>query len=248
MARRGSSEVGFLLIDGYDLLGVSTSLTDNLEAHLQEAHGFGESWVKQLPTGTKQAEITQEGFYDDASLSSNDALVGQEGVNRLLCYGLEGNTIGQAFVAYSGAVQASVTRIASRGELHRANASYQGNGIVEEGKILHPHTARTVEAGDTTDAPVVNSAKTTNGGVAYLQVSGLTLDGYTNAVVKILHSTDGDTWSDLVSFSAVTSAPGKERKAVTGDVNKYLAVSWEFTGEPEEAEPEIKFFAGFQRN
>jgi|SRR5690554_1222946 len=244
MARRGSSEVGFLLVDGYDILGVSTSLTDNLEAHIQEGHGFGESWVRQLPTGTKQAEITQEGFYDDASLSSNDALVGKEGVNRLLCYGLEGNTIGRNFVAYSGAMQANCTRIATRGELHRANSSYQGNGIVEDGKILHPHVAET-GAGDTTGSAVDHGASTVEGGTAYLQVSALALGGHDGALVKILHSDDGEIWDELVAFTALTAAPGKARNVAAGEVKRYLAASWEFTGAGES--PQIKFFAGFRR-
>ena len=243
MTRRNSADVGFLLIDGYDILGVSTGLEDNMEAALQETHALGDGWVKQQFTGLKKAEISQEGFFDDAADSSNAALQGKEGLNRLLCYGLEGNTAGRHFIGYQGAMQSNYTRIATRGELHRANASYKGSGEVEEGIILHTHATQT-EDGDS-DA-IDNGAASISGGVAYLQVSALTLGGYTNALVKVLHSDDGIVWAELLAFTAVTAAPAKERKTVTGTIKQYLAVSWEFTGAG--TDPSVKFFAGLKRN
>lgn len=243
MAKRGADQVGFFLIDGYDVLGVSTQLEDNLEAILQEATPFGAGWEVQAATGLKRASLTQEGFYDTSTGSSNAALSGQQGVNRLLCYGLEGNTVGQHFVGYQGALQVEFVRIASRGELHRANARYEGNGEVEEGVILHTHTVRTA-AGDTESTAVDNGAQTTGGGAAYLQVSDLTLGGHTNLVVTVRQSDDGTTWEDLTSFTAVTSAPAKERKALSGTIKRYLAVSWTFAGS---GTPSAKFFVGLDR-
>ena len=245
MTKRGSVDVGFLLIDGYDLLGVSTTLNDNLEALIQETTTFGTTWATQAPTGVKRAEISQEGYYDDASGSINDALSGQEGVSRLLSYGLEGNTIGKQFVGYSGAMQVNYTKIATRGEIHRANASYQGDGDVEKGLILHPHLLKDGD-GNTESAGVEAAAQTTAGGVAYLQVSELDLDGLANVIIKIRESADGIAWNDLTSFTAVTAAPAKERKAITGTVKKHLAVSWAFAGLTTE-NPSVKFMVGFKR-
>ncbi len=243
--KRGSDEVGLLLIDGYDVLGVTTKLDDNLSALLQETTPFGSEWATQAPTGVKKASITQEGFFDDAANSVNAALSGQEGISRLLCYGIEGNTIGQKFIGYSGAMQVDYTRIAIRGEIHRANASYEGNGIVEEGLILHNHAEQTAD-GDTEDTPINNGSASADGGSAYLQVSALTLGGYTNCTITVRQSANGSDWEDLTSFTAVTSAPAKERKLITGTVKQYLAVSWAFIGEGEN--PSIKFFVGFKRN
>jgi len=243
--KRGADEVGLLLIDGYDVLGVTTQIEDNLEALLQETMPFGASWAEQAFTGLKKASLSQEGFYDDASNSSNTALSGQQGINRLLCYGIQGNVIGQHFIGYSGAMQVNYSRIAARGEIHRANASYEGSGEVEEGLILHHHVARTAD-GDTEDTPVDNGAASADGGSAYLQVSALTLDGYDNIVIKIRQSADGEVWEDLTSFTAITVAPAKERKVLTGAVKQYLAVSWAFTGTG--SDPSVKFFVGFKRN
>lgn len=242
--KRGSADVGLLLMDGYDLLGVTTQLEDNVEAMLQENTPFGAGWTGQVSTGLKQAEIKQEGYYDDAANSINAALSGQEGLSRLLCYGIEGNAIGRRFIGYSGAMQVNYVRIATRGEIHRANAEYKGSGQVDEGAILHPHSNEESD-GDTELTPVSVGAQTTAGGVAYLQVSDITLDGATDVTITIRHSTDEITWEDLVSFTAVAAAPASERKVVSGTVKKHLAVSWEFDGG---TDPEVKFFVGFKRS
>lgn len=60
----------------------------------------------------------------------------------------------------------------------------------------------------------------TNGLQAYLHVTAFT---GTSVTVKIQHSTDGSTWSDLVSFAAA-SAIGTERVTTSGTVNRYLRV------------------------
>ncbi len=246
MTIRGAADVGFLLIDGYDALGWSTQLEDNLEALLEETHALGDRWVKQSYTGVKQAEIRQEGFYDTDEAQSNDALSGKTGESRLLCYGLEGNTVGKRFIGYSGALQTNFIRVASRGELHKANANYQGAGAVEEGEILHPHLKRE-DDGDTEDDPVSVGSQTTEGGVGYLQVSDINLDDYDDVLIKILHSTDESTWETLLEFDPVSEAPASERKLTPNEtVRKHLAVEWEFrTGSG--TDQDIKFFVGFKR-
>jgi len=245
VTKRNSADVGFLLVDGYDLLGVSTSLSDNVSAMVEESHALGDSWVKNTYVGLKSAELSQEGFYDDASDSSNEALSGSEGSSRLLCYGLEGNTIGKKFIGYSGAMQTNYNRVISRGELHKANASYQGNGAVEDGLILHAHSTETAD-GETESSSVDGAAQSTAGGAAYLQVSALDLDDYDNITVKVLESADNTTFTTLTTFTVVTAAPASERKVLTGTVKRYLAVEWEFTGGVG-TDQSAKFFVGFDR-
>jgi hypothetical protein len=245
MTRRSSADVGFLLIDGYDVMGVTTDLTDNIEATVEEVLPLGAEWPDNLYTGVKRADLTQEGYFDDAADSINDALKDQSGVSRIVCYGFEGNTIGQQFTGYEGAMQVKYARVASKGQLHRANADYLSNGQVDQGEILHTHTARTAD-GDTKSTPVTVSAQTTDGGIAYLQLSALTLDSATDVTVKVLHSTDGISWDVLTTFTAVTESPAVERVEVAGTVKKNLAVSYEFTGGAG-ASSSVKFMVGFVR-
>lgn len=241
MAKRSSADVGFLLIDGLNVASDTTQFEDKVEALVEEVDGFSEEWVEYRFTGIKSLEITQEGFYDDGEDRINDVLSGQSGAVRQICYGLNGNNVGQGFVGFEGAVETSYKRIATRGELHKANAEYKGSGQVDEGVILHSYST---EDEDGASAPVDNSKKSDAGGVAYLQVSGM--EDCTSATVLINHSADGSSWAPLISFTVVTGAPAFERKVVAGEVKRYLAVAWSFTGAG--TSPEIKFFTGFKRN
>lgn len=87
--------------------------------------------------------------------------------------------------------------------------------------------------------------KTVSGGAGYLQVTDVTLGGYTNVLVKVRDSADDITYGDLLSFTAVT-ARSAERVAVAGDVERHLAIGWDFVGSG--TGQSITFFAGFARN
>ena len=240
-----SSKDCVLLIDGYNVLGLTTAVTHNAEALTEESTGFGVEWAEHTYLGLQKTELSQEGFFDDASGATNDALNEHQGEERVLCLGFEGNTIGRNFNGFKGALQTKFDRIASREKLHRANAAYIGSGVNEDGKILHALTARTAD-GDTESTPVDNTAASADGGSAYLQVSALTLGGYTNVTITVRESADALVWSDLEVFTVVTFSPTAERIVITGAVKRYLAVSYEFTGAG--ANPSITFFVGFARN
>ena len=238
-----SSKDSVVLIDGFNVLGVTTELTHSVEAVTEESTAFGDDWEAHMYVGMKRAEITQNGFYDDASASVNDALNEQQGEDRIYCIGYEGNTIGEAFTGFKGALQTNFERIASRGALHRANASYTGNGEVEEGLILHALTAQTDATGDTKSTPVQHGSQTTAGGTAYLQVSDITLGGYASVTIRVLER-NGDSWGTLETFTNVTSRTA-ERIEIAGTVEQDLAVEWEFNGAG--SGNTITFFVGFVR-
>lgn len=246
MAKFGSDDVAFLLIDGYNVLGDTTTLEHEVTALTEPTHGLGDSWEEHTYTGIRRAMLTQEGFYDDAALAMNAALVSTPGTARVLCFGIEQNTIGRKFVGYSGAMQVGYTRVATRGELHKANASYQGSGVAENGRILHVHQAETAASGNTQASSYDGSAQSANGGAGYLQVSALTLGGYTDVVMKVQHSTDNAAWVDLITFTAVTAAPAAQRSTVAGTVRRYLASSWAFTGAG--AAQTVTFMVGMVRD
>lgn len=148
MATHGSDDVGFLLIDGHDVLGVTTELNDSREAMTEETDALGDKWVEVEPTGIARGEIAQVGFFDDAADGVNDALRDQEGVSRVLTYGVEGNLVGQQFIGFAGAMQINYARNLTLGEFTKANARYLSNGDIEDGRILHPLAVETAD-GDT---------------------------------------------------------------------------------------------------
>lgn len=249
IARYGSDDVGFLLIDGYDLLGTTTQLEHAVEAMTEETTALGDSATEHTYTGIQRATLTQQGFYDDAAAAQNAAFAANIGTAPVLCFGIEGNTIGEKFIGYSGAMQATWERVASRGQLHKANARYEGSGIVEEGEILHAHGAETSASGNTEATPVdggAGNAPSTDGGSGYLQVSALTLGGYTDVTIKVRDSDDDITYGDLLTFTAVTTAQTAERVTVAGNVERYVASSYAFTGAG--TGQSVTYFCGFYRN
>lgn len=244
MSRFGSKDVAFFLLDGYSILGTMTQFSDTLTALTEDVTVLGEEWVEHGYVGLRSAAITQQGFFDDAADSSNDALSGSEGASRVLCYGLAGNTAGKSFQGYSGALQASYERTASLKAFHKASASYQGSGVVEQGVIVHALGAETSD-GDSEAASLDAGAGTTSGGAGYLQVTALTLGGYDDVTITILDSADDTTFVELIAFTDVDAAPTAERIEVAGAVSRYIAASWEFNGTG--SSPSITFMAGFHR-
>jgi hypothetical protein len=89
-------------------------------------------------------------------------------------------------------------------------------------------------------------AGTSNGGVAYIEWTDLTLAGYTNALVTVRHSVDNSTFVDLVAMTAATATRGAERKTAAGTCRRYLAGNLDFTGAGGPAS--FKYMLGFARN
>lgn len=245
MAKYGSDQVAFWLVDGYSILGVVSELTlDGPEAMLEETHALGDGWIEQDPTGLKRWAADQNGWFDDATDGVLDALAGNEGTSRVACLGVEGNSVGAALEGFAGAMGARVMKQPRRNELTKLQANFQGSGQYDHGVILHELSAETAD-GDTESSPVDNSASSAAGGAGYLQVTDLTLGGYTSVTVTLRDSSDDITYADLGSFTAVTAAPDAERIVVAGTVERYLAVAWAFNGTG--ASPSVTFMAGFAR-
>lgn len=69
----------------------------------------------------------------------------------------------------------------------------------------------------------------TNGFVAAMNVTAYT--GFTGVAVKIQHSADNSSWSDLVSFANVTAVGAQRVSVAKGtQINRYLRTSIDVTG------------------
>lgn len=243
MARMSSADVGFLLAGGYSILGDVTMLEDEREALIEDATVLGVAWEVQQYIGVKRWKLTQEGFYNDVALGHNVALV-TPGSSKVVAFAPEGNTLAAKFVG-SPTVQGNYKRQIQRGTLTKASVVFESEGNHDEGKIIATLAARTA-AGDTHLTSVDNLASSANGGAGYLELTALTLDGYTNLIVRIQHSSDNSSFVDLITFTAVTAAPAAERKTVAGTVNRYLDVIWAYTGAG--TSPTGTWCVGFARN
>lgn len=218
MAKRGSADVGFFLVDGQDVLGTLTQVADTHSAGIQDVSVLGSAWRAQAFTGTREATITQEGFYDDAAGSVHDALSSGPGVSRVLAYCLEGTATGARFIGYKGAVEVKYDRQVALGSLHRAQAEYRANGPVDDGRTIRTYKAAGA-TGASTGTPVDNGVSST-GAAAYLEYNAAAGE----ANIRVLHSADNITYTTLFTFTKTAAGHGAERLYTSGAVERYLAV------------------------
>lgn len=245
MATYGAKDIPFVLVDGADIRGAISAVNfSGPEEVLEESHPVGVEWVEQSPVGLKRWSLQLQGWWMDGDVDAVAAIAGQAGAQRIICTGFEGNTIGAELIGLAGAVQSRATREAARGALTKMTVDMPGSGEYDDGVILHPLATETADGsteGDAVDA----GAGSLDGGVAYLQVTDLVLDGYDDVTITILASDDDVTYVELDSFAAVTQAPSAQRVAVSGAVGRYLACEWAFSGTG--GDPSVTFVAGFAR-
>jgi len=241
MAKFGSSSV-FYLVDGRSLLGSKPKgLSYKIKAEHEEATGLGDTILHSLPTGIQSVDLVQTGaFFDTTNTHTylSDVADSPQETLAVACCGFGGNTIELPFVGFGGVFKAEYDVISQVGNLTKANTKYGFNGSVEQGVILYPLAAATIDANSTT---VDQSAGTTAGGAGYVQCTAFS--GLTNVIYTIEHSTDGASWSTLITFSTITSAPTAERVAVSGTVNRYVRAVVNVTGTGS-----ATAFVGFKRN
>lgn len=230
MAKRGPDEV-FLLVGGYDLGQDSHSLTLSKSAELEETTTFGDTFTENTFTGVKRGQVTQEGFYDDTDNRTSEALSSNSGTSRVIVVGFSGNAQGRACAGLAGGMQSTFGRGASRNEITKVSATFESNGEIEEGVILQSLAAES-GAGATSDGSHDHGAAGTRS-AAYLQVTELTLGGYTSITVKVQESSDdgsGDAWADIATFTAITAESTAERIAIAASVERYTRVTLTLNG------------------
>lgn len=237
------SKSAWILVDGYDLTASKVKqLRAKVASLMERTDGLGDSWEESTPVGLSKAELAVEGgFFDTATNASHEALSasvpsGPTATARVVCFGVAGHTFGERFTGFAGVFSVAYQVLAQLGNLTKANADYVVSGRRDAGIILHPLGAETADESGTSHD---NAAGSSNGGAAYLEVTAF--DGLTDAVVKVQHSTDNSSWSDLVTFTTVADRTA-ERVTVNGTVNRYLRYDLNVTGTGS-----LTLFVGFAR-
>lgn len=244
MTTYGSADVGFFLADGFNLLGDTTKVDDHKEALMEDGAVLGEAWPGVKALGVTKFTLSQKGFYDDAVDQTHAALVDLSGAAMVLVLGHAGNVQERPFLGLSGALNVSYDRQITRLALTKAEAEYNGDGIVEEGIIQEALAARDTDPAE--GAAIDYGASSPDGASGYLEWAALALGGYDNAIVKIRDSSDDISYSDLITFTAATAARGAERKTVAGTVDRYTKATWAFTGSG--SSESMTFMVGLVRN
>ena len=105
--------------------------------------------------------------------------------------------------------------------LVRCSGSFQANGDLNLGALLHEPTEETASG----NGSAINSAgETTDGGVAHLHLTAHAGTG--NVTVTIEDSANGTTgWATIGTFAAF-GVVGSERLAIAGTVRQYTRAVW----------------------
>ena len=107
-----------------------------------------------------------------------------------------------------------------------STASVSGFDGVAFGVMLDvPTTYSSTTNGTTVD----QSASSAAGSVACLQfISG---SAVSSLVAKVQHSSDGGSWSDIITFSTISAnTPTAEILSMEGTVNRYVRVQYTLSG------------------
>lgn len=226
-------------VNGFDLSSFLNKADIKGSADMLDVSAFGNN-SKNYLAGLLDATIDLEGFYDPTPTSGLDpvaaSILGPATPSIVTCM-WGGDAIGNRGMS-ALALEASYEPGTAVGDVVTATLGFNTNTGAEDVISLH---AQGAETGTINSASVDNGAGTTNGGDCYLHVfSAVALS---TATIKIQHSTDNSTWTDLGIFTAVTAAPNYQRLAVSGTVNRYVrSALTALTG------TSITYFAAFNRD
>ena len=209
-----------LYVAGYDISGDASAIEGvGYTQNLMETTAFNTAATSRI-IGLVDGNLGVSVFFEQTSehaalLSSNVLPTGDRVVTVPM-----GSAVGDAGI---GLVSKQANYDVSQGGTGSpvtAKATFSANGYAPEFGVMltaHDDTHSSASNGTSVD----NSASSANGGAGYIQAFSLSSGTPT---VKIQHSADNSTFTDLITFTAST-AISSEYKTVSGTVNRYIRVS-----------------------
>jgi hypothetical protein len=219
----------------------SFSIEPSIDLHDASVLGTG-SRIKQpgLKHATASANVFLDGTVDTGSYDILTDRYGGETAG-MISYAPAGFGLGNPVLSMY-ARQVSIAPKSLIDDLSTIDMSAEAaEDAADLGVSLHAHSAETASTDSTS---VDNAEATTNGGVASIHVPAISGTDTPTLTPKIQHSSNGSTWVDLVSFTALT-AIGKQRIEVAAGttVNRYLRTSSVIAG----TNPSFTYVTSFAR-
>lgn len=230
MAKYSSASCSFFEANGDNILPDLQTVSDKVKGLLEDTTVLGDAWMENGFVGVKSFDLTLQGFYDDAAGAIDAAMIGSIGATQLITFAPFGNLLGSRVTIYAAPLVSDYDRTAAIAKFTKAGVTYTGSGqVYQNGQLVLPRQTAT-SAFNTSATPLDNGASSANGGVAVLQVEGVTLGGYTSWTVKLRHSADNVTYVDLATFTIVTTAPVAQLLNIVGTINRYVDVDVSLQG------------------
>lgn len=226
-----------VFVDEFDFSSYFNDMSASTSIDTAETSAFGDS-AKTYIVGHTDGTISLSGMFESTASTGTDDHFSTSlaGSKQLVIVAPEGHANGYRAVALE-ADNTSYEVSSPIGDVVQASVEFQSNEGVEHGVILSSGSAVSATGNTTT---VDNGASTSNGGVGFLSVPTNTRNG--NITVKVQQSADDSTFTDLVTFTVVSSATvTSERIEVTGTVQRYLRANYTVAGSTGAATPVVAF-------
>jgi hypothetical protein len=236
--RHGKSVKVF--VDEFDFSSYFNDVSAATTVETAETSTFGSS-AKEYITGLVDGTVSLSGMFEGTADTGTDdyfASVLGGTTKQKVIVATEGHANGNRAVMLESD-NTSYEVSGAIADVVQASAEFQSSEGVEHGVILSSGSAVTATGNGT---GVDNGASSANGGVAFLSVPTNTRNG--NITVKVQQSADNSTFTDLVTFTVVTSTQKTSERvevAAGTSVARYLRVNYTVAGSTGTATPIVAF-------
>ena len=210
-----------ILANGYDVSGWLKTWNAKATADTADTSTIGNAAKTFIP-GLKDGVFSVDGFADGTATGINALLVAMLGTSTVWTAVASTDAVGVSGFAAT-TIENDFETNADVGSAVSIKGTGQTTGGMDAVLVLHPLQQETT---GTSAAMIDNLAASSNGMHSYLHVTAVG----TTLTVKVQHSTDNITYTDLITHTAVTTANKAEELSSTGTVNRYIKSTWTLTG------------------
>jgi hypothetical protein len=214
-----------VLLNAFDLSAFLNSADQTISVETAETTCFGSS-AKSYVVGLRDGTVSVGGFFDGAANAVDQVIttaLGSETASVVSIADAGAGTIGNRALVCQ-AMDTSYQITSAVGDAVAVSAEFQVDGTGSSGAYRGVVLADLASYSGTTKnyTAVDNTASSANGLVANLHV---TANAAASLVVKVQHSTDNVTFTDVITFSTL-AATGSQHAVASGTINRYLRASW----------------------
>jgi hypothetical protein len=226
-----------VFINEYDFSTYFNDVSATTTVETAEVSAFGSN-AKEYIVGLLDGTVSLSGMFDGTATGTDvvfSAVLGSTTKQNVIV-APSGHSNGATAIVLE-ADDTSYEVSGAVADIVQTSAEFQSSDGVEHGKILSSGSAISATGNGTS---VDNTLSSANGGVGFLSVPTNTRNG--NITVKVQQSADNSTFTDLITFTVVSSTTKTfQRVEVTGTVARYLRVNYTVAGSTGSATPVVAF-------